>query len=85
MLRHDDKSEHRKSPISAGNLDRLYDPAPGAITRQQGKSAIAGKGEFVGLARNIEMMNPFSDRGIHLIINSAIGDRKMPPLLHLAF
>ena len=85
MFRHDDKSEHRKSLFLAGSLDRLYDPAPGAITRQQGKSAIAGKGEFMGLAWNIEMMNPFSDRGIHLIRNSAILDWKIPPLGHLSF
>jgi len=39
----------------------------------------------MGLAWNIEMMNPFSDRGIHLIRNSAILDWKIPPLGHLSF
>jgi hypothetical protein len=69
----------------ASSLNRLKNPAPGAITRQQGKPTIAGKREFMGLPRKIEMMNLFSDCCIHLIIKSVSSETKIPSLWYLAF
>lgn len=84
VLRHDNKSKYGKSPIHASSVDRLNCPVTAAITGQQGKSAIAGKCKFVGLPRNIEMMNLSSDRCGHWVIEDVCSEKNKQSIGYLA-
>lgn len=55
VVRHEHPSPDVEIEARQGLLDRLHEPLTDAISREEGKSAIAGERQFVSMARLIHV------------------------------